>query len=199
MTHIIKKEWANCPIIVQFDDCDWPEKRNYINRICERMNWRINEAIPDFSIWKYAKQQKIGDIEFCSKNNFLTKEGFLKPLYKIKKKLNCEGSFIGLRKEESNRRKRNQKYNGNIYTLKSGEIICTPIIHFNVKAVFAYLVSNDIEINPCYFNNAFQEPEEIRLSWFLPTISGYSGGWGEYMRKYYPQLYSKFREINIFT
>ena len=199
MTHLVKSIWHDCPITVQFDDCDWPEKKDYIDRICNKFKWKINKAIPDFSIWEYAKINRIGYVNFCSKDNKLTKEGFLKPLNDMRKKLGCDGSFIGLRKEESNRRKRGQKYNGNIYTLKTGEIICTPVIHMNVKTIFAYHVVNDIEINPCYFHNAFDDPEEIRLSWFLPTIYRYSKGEPEYMKKYYPELYNRFRNMNIFT
>lgn len=198
MTHLIKKLFAECPIIVQFDDCDWPEKKPYIYRICKQMQWEINEATPDFSIWEEAIKCKIGIEDLCSKNNRLTKYGFLKPLNKAREKLNCKGSFIGLRTEESNRRKRNQKYNGNIYTLKSGEIICTPIVHLNAKAVFAYHVVNDIEINPCYFNNAFRSPEEIRLSWALPLLYGINNGDPEHMRKYYPEYFNKFRELCIY-
>lgn len=199
MVHIIKNIWPECPIITQFDDCDWPEKRKYIYSVANCFKWDVHEVVPDFSVWKYFKDKGIKDENICSKNHYLTKYGFLKPLEDKRKELGCAGAFIGLRKQESNRRKRNYKYNGNLYKLKSGEYICTPIIHLEVEDVFAYLVSNHIDINPCYFNNTFNEPENIRLSWFLPSVYNYGQGHAEYMRKYYPELYNKFRELDIFT
>lgn len=197
MVHLIKSVWPECPIIVQFDDCDWPEKKPYIYRVIKKMNWKIYEAIPDFSVKQAIFNCDIGNEDICSKTHKLTKYGFLKPLDDIQKILECEGAFLGLRKLESKRRGRNYKYNGNLYRLKSGEYICTPVVHFDAVDIFAYLVSNDIEINPCYFNNAFKTPEKIRLAWAIPSIYGIGQGDIEHIRKYYPKYFNELRERGL--
>jgi hypothetical protein len=61
--------------------------------------------------------------------------------------------------------------------------------------VFAYLVENDVEINPCYFHNRFWRPEEIRLSWAIPTPTSVRYGYVEHLRHYYPEQFRKIREL----
>lgn len=197
MTHLVKSLWKECEVVTQFDDCDWPEKKPYIVSVANKFNWVVNEVCPDFSVWEYVKKCKLDIENLCSKKHNLTQESFLKPLDEMKKQLECIGSFIGLRKMESNARNRNYKFHGHTYTVKSGETICMPLTHLDAKDVFAYLVSNDIEINPCYLKNSFKSPEEIRLSWALPTMSGISRGELEHMRMYYPEHFRKFRKMGL--
>lgn len=198
MTHLVKSIWKECEIVSQFDDCDWPETKPYIVSVATKLDWFVHEVYPNFSVWEYVQKKcKLGIEDLCAKTHRLTQEAFLKPLDEVKQQLGCTGSFLGLRRLESNARKKNYKFHGHTYTTKSGETICMPLIHFDAKDVFAYLVSNDIEINPCYLQNRFKSPEEIRLTWALPTVMGIGTGDLEHMRMYYPDHFRKFRDMGL--
>lgn len=197
MCHLIKSLFPKAPVVIQFDDCDWPEKRDYANRVAGKYNWELNEVIPDFSVWEMASKYKIGFDDLCSQSHKVTAKSFIEPLEKKREELNCIGSFIGLRAEESRARKINAAVKGELYQLKSGVWHCCPLAWWTVLDVFAYLVSNNIEINPCYFHNLLKQPENIRLSWALPTPIGICQGDLEHIRRYYPRQFARLRELGV--
>lgn len=194
MCHLVKSIIADCPIVVQIDDCDWPEKTPYIDCVSSRFGWEYHVATPDFSVWEMMNERKIGRDEFCRIDNPVTIDGFLKPLDKKRIELGCSGWFMGLRAEESRNRRLNYAKRGAIYSTKGGVMRCLPVVRWSASDVFAYHVDNGIEINPCYLNNRFKKPEDIRLSWAVPTPMGMSSGDIENLRYHYPQQFRKLRE-----
>jgi 3'-phosphoadenosine 5'-phosphosulfate sulfotransferase (PAPS reductase)/FAD synthetase len=193
MTHIVKSLLPTCPIVSQFDDCDWPEKSPYMERVAAEQGWTIHRVEPEFSVWERTKMFQIGDEDLCKKSHPLTREAFLDVLHEEQEKLGCSGAFIGLRSQESPGRRKNFQARGHIYQLNNGKWHCCPLSSWTSQDVFAYLSAVDIEINPCYFKNAIWEPEEIRLSWALPTI-WWKGQDIEHLRRYYPEQFRRLRE-----
>lgn len=197
MCHLVKSLYPNTEIMIQFDDCDWPEKRGYAHKIADRYGWRLNVVVPEFSVWDMASKCKIGYEELCAQSHELTSKSFISILERKRKELNCIGSFIGLRAEESRARTLNLATRGELYKTKDGIWRCCPLGRWEVLDVFAYLASNDIEINPCYFHNALKQPEEVRLSWALPTPNGIRRGYLEHLRRYYPKQFIRLRELGV--
>lgn len=197
MCHLVKSLYPETPIITQFDDCDWPEKRPYIERVALEMGWSIVEAVPDFSVWDAAKRYRIGEEALCGLQHPLTVEGFLEPLNDARKRVGCDGLYIGLRAQESKARRMNRGKRGDLYRVKSGVWHCMPMAAWRTDDVFAYLTASEVEINPCYFHNHLLKTDEIRLSWALPTPQGYSHGDMEHIRKYYPEQYRKLRDEGV--
>jgi len=197
MCHLIKSMYPDTPIMIQFDDCDWPEKRRYATKITAKYGWEVNEVIPGFSVWELAQKSKIGYDELCSQSHELTKKSFLELLEKKRLELKCIGSFLGLRAEESRGRMVNMATRGELYKVNSGAWRCCPLGRWTVLDVFAYLASNSIPVNPCYFHNAISSPENIRLSWALPTPQGARRGDIEHIRRYYPEQYRRLRNILV--
>jgi len=197
MCHLIKSMFPKAHVIIQFDDCDWPEKKEYAYRIADKYGWEINEVIPNFSVWALASKYKIGFDDICSQSHEVTAKSFIAPLENKRQELSCIGSFIGLRAEESKARKINAAVKGELYQLKSGIWHCCPLAWWEVLDVFAYLVTNNIEINPCYFHNLLRQPEDIRLSWALPTPIGACQGDIEHIRRYYPRQFAKLRNAGV--
>src|SRR3990167_237305 len=152
--HIVKSIGANTPIVVQFDDCDWPEKKPYIQAVCKAQGWIIHEVYPSFSVWEFASKYKIGFDALTDANHSLTRESFLVPLEQERQRLKCIGSFLGLRSEESRARKLNHAMRGPLYQLKNGTWHCSPLSNWRTETVFAYLVDHGIAVNPCYLKNA---------------------------------------------
>lgn len=197
MVHLVLSAFPETPIMVQFDDCDWPEKRPYIYRVASKEKWKIHEVIPDFSVWDRMKSGRIGEEDFCSTSHKLTQDAFLKPLSDEQKSLGCDGVYMGLRSEESKNRKAHLNRRGTLYQLKSGEWRCCPIAGWTTDDVFAYHVENEIEINPCYFKNRFFKPEQIRLSWAIPTPTSIRFGDMEHFKHYYPEQFRRMRDIGV--
>ena len=191
MTHLIKSIEPSVPIIMQIDDCDWPELLPYVGRLSDKYGWEINFTEPDFSVLEVMRKINRETEDFCSQSHPLTREAFLEPLRKIAEKLGVEGSFIGLRSRESKARKINLITRGAVYRKKNGQWMSTPMYDWNARDVFAYLSLNNVEINPCYFKNRFEPPENIRLAWFVPTRIDARLGGEEQLKYYNPDLWKK--------
>jgi len=197
LVHLILSVAPTTPIIIQFDDCDWPEKEPYADRIVTALGWTVHKVRPDFSTWGMAQKLRLGDEEICSQGHRLTRDGFLKPLIAKRHELGCNGVFLGLRMEESKVRKRNLESRGHLYQLKDSSWRSNPLWKWRTEDVFAYLIINKIEINPCYFHNRFLTPEKIRLSWALPTPLGLATGTVEHIRYYYPEQFRRLRDLGV--
>lgn len=197
MAHLIKSLYPETPIIIQFDDCDWPEKRPYAERVAKSHGWNFHAVQPDFSVWEKSLQYQIGNEDICSQSHELTRDSFLSPIKAKQWELGCQVIFIGLRSQESRSRYFNWVTRGELYQLKNDEWHCCPLGRWTAEDVFSYMVDHEIEINPCYFRNRFKQPEQIRLSWALPTPTGICYGDLEHIRFYYPQQFQRLRDRGV--
>lgn len=197
MTHLVRSLYPLTPIMIQFDDCDWPSKRPYFARVIEAQGWDAHVVEPQFSVWDRMRAGKIGEEEFCAQSNSLTQDGFLKPLADKQHELGCDGVYMGLRADESKTRNVHLRSRGELYQLKSGEWRCCPLSRWTSEDVFAYLVAHGVEINPCYLMNTILSPEEIRISWAVPTPKSLSHGEQEHFRRHYPDQFRRLRELKV--
>jgi 3'-phosphoadenosine 5'-phosphosulfate sulfotransferase (PAPS reductase)/FAD synthetase len=197
MTHLVRSLYTDTPIMIQFDDCDWPTKRAYADRVAATQGWDVHRVEPEFSVWERMRAGKIGEDEFCSQSHSLTQDAFLKPLAAQQQALGCNGVYMGLRAEESKARNAHLRSRGELYQVKSGEWRCCPLARWTSEDVFAYLTEHGVEINPCYFNNRFLPPEDIRVSWAIPTPGSLVHGDMEHFRHYYPEQFRRMREMGV--
>ncbi len=197
MTHLVRSLYQDTPIMIQFDDCDWPTKRAYADRVAAAQGWNVHHVVPEFSVWERMQAGRIGEDEFCAQSHSLTRDAFLKPLAAQQHALDCNGVFMGLRAEESKARNVHLRSRGELYQLASGEWRCCPLARWTSEDVFAYMTEHGIEINPCYFNNRFLPPEEIRVSWAIPTPGSLAHGDMEHFRHYYPEQFRRMREMGV--
>ena len=194
MCHLVRAIAPETPIIIQFDDCDWPSKRPYYERVCRAQGWACTEVEPDFSVWDRMRAGRIGEEDFCAQDHSLTRDAFLAPLDAARRRHRCPGVFLGLRTAESRARRVHLATRGRLYQITSGGWRCCPLAQWSAEDVFAYHVARGIEINPAYFNNRFRPPEEIRLSWAIPTPTSIRYGDAEHLRYYYPEQYRRTKE-----
>jgi 3'-phosphoadenosine 5'-phosphosulfate sulfotransferase (PAPS reductase)/FAD synthetase len=197
MVHMVKATSPTVPIMVQFDDCDWPEKRPYIERVAAAQGWTYYAVEPDFSVWEAAARARLGMDNICAQAHHLTRDSFLRPLDDKRQELGCDGVFLGLRAAESHARAMNIYTRGMLYDRKDGTRRCCPLAFWTTEDVFAYLTEHEVEINPCYFNNALRPPEDIRLSWALPTPTGIRYGDMAHLRRYYPRQFQRLRDLGV--
>lgn len=198
LVHIVRSIDQTIPIIIQFDDSDWIEKRKYVKKVAKENKWEYSVVEPEFSIFEAMKSRIIGEENFCSTSDTITKEGFLNLLEEERLKLGCDGVFLGLRAEESNARKIHLNIKKELYEKSNGLKVCNPLAKWSATDVFTYLYENKVEINPCYFYNFFKTPEKIRLSWAVPTPSGISHGDLEHLKRYQPRLIHKLKQAGFF-
>ena len=149
--------------------------------------------------WWRARMQagRIGEDDFCAQSHSLTRDAFLRPLAAKQRELECGGVYMGLRSDESKARNVHLRSRGELYQIVCGEWRCCPLARWTGEDVFAYLTAHKVEINPCYFNNRFLPPEEIRVSWAIPTPSSLVHGDMEHYRHYYPQQFRRMREMGV--
>jgi len=195
MTHLIQELYPDTPIMIQFDDCDWPTKRAYADRVVAAQGWNVHRVEPEFSVWERMQTGRIGEDAFCAQSHSLTQDAFLRPLAATQHTLNCDGVYIGLRAQESRARNVHLRSRGELYQLASGEWRCCPLARWTAEDVFAYLLQHGVEINPCYFNNRFLPPEDIRVSWAVPTPTSVRFGDMEHLRYYYPAQYRRIKDM----
>lgn len=197
LTHLVHSIEPETPIIIQFDDCDWPEKMDYVDRVCAAEGWKIHRVCPDFSVWEMAKGMDIGKSDLCAQSHKLTRTAFLDPLDSVRRELGCNGVFMGLRSEESRARRLNFASRGPLYRITDGTWRCSPLLQWIAEDVFAYHVEYNLPINPSYLQNRFLAPEEIRISWAIPTPTGMTRGAMEHLRFYYPEQFRRLRDLGI--
>lgn len=197
MVHLIRSLYPDTPIMIQFDDCDWPSKRPYAERVCAAHGWSVHVVEPDFSVWDRMRVRRIGEDEFCALSDRLTQDSFLKPLAQRQAELGSDGIYMGLRAGESRARRLHLSRRGELYRIKNGEWRCCPLARWTSEDVFAYLLEHGVEINPCYFQNRFLPPEEIRISWAVPTPQSMRRGAIEHLRSYYPSQFNRLRELGV--
>src|SRR5690606_35475902 len=91
------------------------------------------------------------------------KESFQK-LDEIIRERGWTGHIVGLRAEESKRRRMSVAKHGILFYNKSQQMYeCLPLAHWTGKDVWAYIVSRGLKYNPIYdFAKSHQDRERIR-------------------------------------
>jgi len=107
------------------------------------------------------------------------------------KRRGFDGSFIGLRREESNNRNRLFTMRGNLYFAKTrGEWACHPLEKWTSKDVWAYIVKNNLPYNELY-DFAPEGRELARNGAMFGTRSARYGRL-VFFKKMYPDLFNQF-------
>jgi 3'-phosphoadenosine 5'-phosphosulfate sulfotransferase (PAPS reductase)/FAD synthetase len=193
LVHLVRSVILDAPIISQFDDCDWPEKRPYMERVAAAHGWDFHVVEPEFSVFDRVCETRLGWEAITDQRHSLTQDAFLRPLDDARKQLGCVGVFLGLRNQESEARTMNTSVRGVLYEA-AGVWKCNPLAHWRATDVFAYLVAHGVEVNPCYTMDAQRLPESVRLSWALPTPGTVKYGDMEYLRRHFPKQFQRIRE-----
>lgn len=183
LVDMVMKQNRNVFIFCQVDDLDWARKREYLLNVATKNKWDIELVEPGFSVKQWVSNIDLRKENICAKAHKITQQAFLNVLQVKQQEKGVNAVFLGLRKQESNNRRIH--LNTHKYLYSSGAFFYScPLAELTVLDCFAYLVSNNIEINPCYFYNRFKEPEEIRTGWAIPHITGIAYGDKEHLRYY---------------
>lgn len=196
MTHlaVVRLGATHVTVMSEKDDLDYPGEEDYVTGLAK--DWGIPLKIvrpavsPKELIQLRANAMSAGE-DIHSRSAELSKTCF----YSLMQNANRPHDLValGLRAEESGRRRALRATRGAAYELKDGTRRVLPIVDWDGLDVFAYLQSVGVEPFSVYRCCALlhkNEPWRIRKSWWLPGASAANGQW-VWLRHYWPTLYSQ--------
>jgi phosphoadenosine phosphosulfate reductase len=107
------------------------------------------------------------------------------------KRRGLNGAFIGIRKEESNNRRRLFVMRGELYFAKTRQMwACHPLMNWSSKDIWAYIVKYDLPYNELYD----LDPRGRELARNGAMFGSRSARYGRmaFMRQMYPDLWNEF-------
>lgn len=118
------------------------------------------------------------------------------PVRKTLEDIGAKVEFVGLRKAESRHRKMVISMYGPMYDSKRWNCgIAWPMRHWQAADIFAYIDEHGLPLHPAYARTEWQERDSIRVSWAWDS-SRENQGDIEYLRRFYPRVFQRIREID---
>ena len=186
-------------IDIMFHDSrvELPESYNIISKINKNFNTVkiIKSPVDVLEVYKKKNAFEIGaceDIAFT--------EAMMQPIESWIKENNYDLAFIGLRKQESSRRRKMLCHYGSYFYSKTHKINqCFPLADWKGEDIWAYLLTHPIlknMIHPAYYKDKLvDDPAKIRISWYCdPTMS--TKGHFLWLKHYYPHLFENLLKSN---
>lgn len=181
----------NIPVFTQADDFDWEFKEPTCRRIIKHLGFT------DYTYQQASESvlEQIRVMDFLQ-NDFVKIDslffGTIENFYK-QRKLN--GYSIGIRIQESNKRKFRILTAGQVAKTKSGLWSCYPMGNLKGEDIFALIISNGLPYMEIYDKHNERPPHELRFSWVTnPEL--FHLGVVVWLKQNYPEHFNKLCVIN---
>lgn len=200
LLHLVKSISPEVAVLSVVTDADLPDMVAYGERLMEAWGIEANWIRPQMSVFEILQiaKEKYGTIwgQANDARSLLDKVCFFDPLMDAARQMRLDGSFLGLRKEESRGRRANLNVRGAVYYHQGRDMwTCCPLMSWSRRDVMAYLVSHDIPIGPVYSKTRFHRaPDDIREGWYVPGAYANFDGKAAWLKYYYPDLYRRLIE-----
>lgn len=181
-------------LVSEKDDLDYPGEEDYVRALATAWNARLDVVRPATSpaswIERRASFMDLGD-DIHGRSSGLSKACF----YGVMDDASHGHDLVmmGLRSEESGRRRNLLRARGMAYTIANGTRRAHPIGEWSGMDVFAYLQTVGVEplhVYRCVSLMHSREPWQIRKSWWLPGRSA-AHGQVAWLKRYYPSLFAR--------
>lgn len=143
--HLITSKIPSIPIILIDTGYMFPETYNFIDMIKKKLNLNLNifrsKKSPAWQEAKYGKLWEQG-LKGINKYNYINK---VIPMKKALKKLNVKTWFAGLRKDQSQTRKKL-----NFLSIQKNTFKFLPILDWNDKKAYDYIKNNKLDLHPLW-------------------------------------------------
>lgn len=195
MAHLVHEMAPDVLLVSEKDDLDYPGEREYVETLARRWGARLQVVTPNVSPREWIARNATGLAvyeDFHSRVAELSKACFYRV---VEEASDGHAILLGLRSEESRGRLMNRATHGLLYQSRDRWVAC-PLGDWSGIDVYAYLVSQGVDLLPLYRCVAFmhaREPWRVRKSWWLPGAHGRHGGVA-WLRHYYPALYRQLVE-----
>lgn len=144
--HLITRFIPNITVVLIDTGYMFPETYRFIDKLEKRFNLNIKIFRSKISsAWQEAKYGKLWEqgLQGIKKYNLINK---VQPMNQAIKKLNVKTWFAGLRKEQSQSRKKLK-----ILSIQKKIFKFLPILDWNKKKSFQYIKNNKLDINPLFY------------------------------------------------
>jgi 3'-phosphoadenosine 5'-phosphosulfate sulfotransferase (PAPS reductase)/FAD synthetase len=179
------------PLIIWNDSgLEMPENESIVKQCAERYD--LKYVIAKGDILSYRKQENWNKDKKCNDaEDELTIYG---PIKETLKEYNIDLEFIGLRIEESKRRKMLILKYGPIHqSIKWNCSVAWPMRYWKAADCHAYIDEHKLILHPLYLKTKWQERDKIRVSWSWPICFENRGAL-TLLKFEYPELFRKLRE-----
>jgi len=185
------------PVMWHDSGVELPESYTMIKKAQQLLNLNLHTVMSPVDVLEIYKEKKA--YIYIYQKDLAWTEAMMNPICDWLKHQKINLNFIGLRKEESKKRRLMLGSRGKVFYAKTREMTqAYPLADWRGEDVFAYIFmkSADNLIHPAYYKTRFVEtPDKIRVSWFCDP-AGVTGKKGAvWLKYYYPELFRKLFKI----
>jgi len=182
---------TNIPVFTQSDDFDWDFKKP----TCLKIIGQTGFFDYTYNVANESVLEQVGNMDFLSNDYINIDNVFYGEIEKFYKSRDLNGYSIGIRIQESRKRKFRVLTAGQVSKTKSGLWSCYPVANLRGEDVFALIISNDLPYMDVYDKHGDKAPHEIRFSWVTnPEL--FHRGVLVWLKQNYPDRYNKLIAIN---
>lgn len=183
MLDLVRRVIPTAPAVFSDDEWMFPETESYVLGVKNLVRIASPARHSYFFTSNTKKRDGIKWINDAVNNSM--------QVYAKQQSYNC--AMIGLRKDESQKRRTHINALGNKFTTKSGVVQCYPIASWTTNDIWAYIRSSGIEYNKAYnkMESMGLPRKEQRVGPFaVEAVLGY--GQLVVIKKGWPDLYNRF-------
>jgi 3'-phosphoadenosine 5'-phosphosulfate sulfotransferase (PAPS reductase)/FAD synthetase len=199
LLHMVIQQMPDINVMYIDQGMEYPDTYNYIKKVWKEWNLNLSWEFPEMNLWDlYEKGAFLNPDKPTDQKTLrmFSDTVFFGPIKRYNKRIGADGFFMGLRSEESQDRKKNFEFHGELYYRSNGQLTCCPVSEWTSKDIWAYISAKKIPYNPIYDKTRFQTRNEIRVAPFGLGGTHVFHGSFVFMKYYYPELYNKFTATN---
>ena len=191
-THLAIAERPHVRVMFINGGCGYPETYALRDRLVPEWDLNYIEINSQTEHWAdYLRRRGLGVDLDPAKGTRIAKTSWA---VKFARANEHDGVIMGLRAEESGRRKIALLRGGVLYRVKADRLWhCCPLAWWSVRDVWAYIVEHDLPYNGLYDHcDAVFPRESLRGGAWTSTLGANYNGRLVWLRKYYPDLWARF-------
>lgn len=145
LLHLVTRQWPEIPVVLVDTGYLFPETYGFIDDLTARLNLNLHvyraPLSPAWQEARYGKRWEQG-VEGITAYNRLNK---VEPMQRALDELSAQGWIVGLRRAQASTRKELK-----VLGIQDGYLKVHPIVDWNDKHVYDYLMRNDLPYHPLW-------------------------------------------------
>jgi phosphoadenosine phosphosulfate reductase len=189
MCHIVAQH-CRPQIIWNDSGLELPESESIVRAVAAQLGLSVivakgRNALTTQLEWGMEKSKK--------KVKTIDEQCIVSPVREVLRDLGIRVEFVGLRAQESRRRKMVLAKHGAMYLSQRWSCgIAWPLREWKTADVFAYIEEHGLPLHPAYARTNWSDRDSIRVSWAWDPSRERIGDM-EYLRRFYPQLFHRIK------
>jgi|GEM_PF-4797616 len=182
------------PLVIWNDSgLEMPESKTIVYAVAEMFGLEV--IVAKGCAMEEAEKVAKGELSKTSTKVMQSLDTIVGPVKKSLADNYVDLEFVGLRKGESLTRKMLLCKYGPIHESKRwGIVIAWPMMDWDGADCLAYITEHDLPLHPAYLRD--DNPADVRVSWAFDKTRQQPAE-TEHLKRTYPQIYRKLREIGL--